>query len=100
MSVRADLPREMSEQNRDLRDKGIRLFDGAVEVLEALRTQGRRLALVTNGTSEEQRGKIERFGLEHHFDHIQIEGEFGLGKPHDAAYLHALETMRPDPART
>ena len=100
VSMRADLPREMSERYRNLRDEGIRLFDGAVEVLEALRAQGRRLALVTNGTSEEQRGKIERFGLERHFDHIQIEGEFGLGKPHDAAYLHALEAMQADPART
>ncbi len=98
--VRTDLPREMSARYRARREDSIRLFEGAIEVLEALREQGRRLALVTNGTSAEQRPKIERFDLEHHFDHIQIEGEFGLGKPHDAAYRHALDTMNADPATT
>ena len=99
-TVRPELPREMSTQYRARRYEGMRLFEGAIEVLEALRADGRRLALVTNGTSEEQRGKINRFELEAHFDHIQIEGEFGLGKPHDAAYRHALETMGADPAST
>jgi putative hydrolase of the HAD superfamily len=98
--VRPDLPREMSARYRKRREAGIRLFEGAIDVLETLRRQGRRLALVTNGTREEQRAKIERFDLESHFDHIQIEGEFGLGKPHDAAYRHALETMNADPATT
>jgi putative hydrolase of the HAD superfamily len=100
VTVRPELPREMSVAYRARREEGMRLFEGAIEVLEQLRAQGRRLALVTNGTSEEQRGKIERFDLEGHFDHIQIEGEFGLGKPHDAAYRHALESMNADPATT
>lgn len=100
ITARADLPREMSERYRARRDEGIRLFEGATTVLEHLRAQGRRLALVTNGTSEEQRGKIERFNLEGYFDHIQIEGEFGLGKPHDAAYRNALRAMRAEPATT
>ncbi|MDA0353603.1 MAG: HAD family hydrolase [Chloroflexi bacterium] len=100
IAARADLPREMAERYRARREEGIRLFDGATDVLDALRAAGRRLALITNGTSEEQRGKIERFDLAHHFDHIQIEGEFGLGKPHDAAYRHALASMRADPRTT
>ena len=95
-----DLPREMAEGYRTRRDAGHRLFEGATDVLRAMRAQGRRLGLVTNGTSEEQRGKIDRFGLEGFFDHIQIEGEFGLGKPHDAAYRHALESLNADPAST
>ena len=98
--VRDDLPHEMANSYRARRDEGIRLFEGAVDVLETLRSQGRRLGLVTNGTSEEQRGKIERFDLAQHFDHIQIEGEFGLGKPHDAAYRHALESMDAEPEMT
>jgi len=100
ITVPADLPRELSVRYRARREEGIRLFEGATTVLEQLRAQGRRLALVTNGTSEEQRGKIERFNLERYFDHIQIEGEFGLGKPHDAAYRNALRAMRAEPAST
>ena len=100
ISVRSALPMEMSDRYRGRRHEGIRLFDGAIEVLEALRHQGRRLALVTNGSSEEQRAKIERFDLAGHFDHIQIEGEFGFGKPHDEAYRNALESLGADPATT
>ena len=54
---------------------------------------GVRLALVTNGAAETQRAKIERFDLAHRFDHIQIEGEFGQGKPELAVYRHALERL-------
>jgi len=49
-----------------------------------------RLALVTNGRGETQRAKIERFDLAGFFDHIQIEGEFGRGKPEPDVYHHAL----------
>jgi putative hydrolase of the HAD superfamily len=95
-----ELPRLVSDHYRDLRDEGLRLFPRAVEVLETLRERGHRLGLVTNGTQAEQRGKIDRFDLEGHFEHIQIEGEFGFGKPHDAAYRHALEQMKAAPKRT
>jgi len=69
-----ELPREVSDHYRALRHGGIRLFPRAIEVLEALRGRGHRLGLVTNGTQAEQRGKIEQFDLEGHFELIQIEG--------------------------
>ena len=34
-----------------------------------------------------------RFALEHRFDHIQIEGEHGFGKPEERAYLHAMQAL-------
>ena len=52
-----------------------------------------KLALVTNGAAETQRAKIVRFALEHRFDHIQIEGEHGFGKPEERAYTHAMEAL-------
>ena len=48
---------------------------------------------MTNGASAIQRDKIRRFDLAHRFDHIQIEGEFGQGKPELAVYRHALEKL-------
>jgi putative hydrolase of the HAD superfamily len=30
-----------------------------------------------------KRAKVVRFALEHRFDHIQIEGEHGFGKPEE-----------------
>jgi putative hydrolase of the HAD superfamily len=75
------------------REGGIEPFPQAIETLDALRAAGVRLALVTNGQSAVQRAKIERFDLERRFDHIQIEGEHGFGKPEEQAYRHALERL-------
>jgi putative hydrolase of the HAD superfamily len=76
-----------------LRDEEVVLFPGAYETLDELKARGVRLALITNGAREVQRGKIARFALEHRFEHIQIEGEHGFGKPEERAYLHALSAL-------
>src|SRR3982750_1689200 len=56
----------------ELRRAEYRLYPDAHATVDALRDQGIRLALVTNGASETQRAKIERFELAHRFHHIQI----------------------------
>jgi putative hydrolase of the HAD superfamily len=73
-------------------------FPGACETVDALKRRGVRLALVTNGPGPQQRSKVKRFELAHRFDHIQIEGEHGFGKPEERAYLHAMQALgvRPD----
>ncbi len=77
----------------EMRRNEYRLYPDAHATVDALRTAGVKLALVTNGAGETQRAKIERFELGHRFDHIQIEGEFGQGKPELAVYRHALERL-------
>ncbi len=62
-------------------------------VLETLRNNGAKLALITNGSATDQRGKIERWNLAHHFEVIAIEGEFGVGKPDQRVYRHVLDTL-------
>ncbi len=89
----AALPRAVADHYRDLRDGGLALVDGATDLLAALRAAGTPLALVTNGTQSDQRAKLERFDLERHFDHIQIEGEFGAGKPEEPVYHAALAAL-------
>ncbi len=59
-----------------------------------------RLALITNGAAEPQRAKVIRFALEHRFDHIQIEGEHGFGKPEERAYTHAMAALGVGPRET
>ena len=61
---------------------------------------GIKLALITNGAAEPQRAKVVRFALEHRFDHIQIEGEHGFGKPEERAYTHAMEVLGVGPHET
>jgi putative hydrolase of the HAD superfamily len=75
------------------RESQARFFPGAVEAVDALKSRGVKLALVTNGDAEGQRAKIERFDLARRFDHVQIEGEAGFGKPEERAYRHALQAL-------
>ncbi|HVP31635.1 MAG TPA: HAD-IA family hydrolase [Myxococcota bacterium] len=74
----------------ELRERELWLFEGALDVLARLRARVPRMALVTNGAAETQRAKIERFDLARFFDHVQIEGEFGAGKPDALVYRHVL----------
>lgn len=80
------------------RDEQMHLFPDAHAVVDGFRALGIRLALVTNGAAVAQRAKITRFDLAHRFDHIQIEGEHGFGKPEERAYRHALQVLGVDPA--
>ena len=82
----------------EMRRQEYRLYPDAHATVDALRDAGVRLALVTNGAGVTQRAKIERFELAHRFHHIQIEGEFGQGKPELAVYRHALERLGVDAA--
>ena len=75
------------------------VFPGAHEAIDTLKTLGVKLALVTNGAADTQRAKVERFELAHRFDHIQIEGEHGFGKPEERAYLHAMAALGVTAAR-
>ena len=75
------------------RDEEMFMFPGAHDAIDALKALGIKLALVTNGAADTQRAKVERFALAHRFDHIQIEGEHGFGKPEERAYLHAMQAL-------
>jgi putative hydrolase of the HAD superfamily len=89
-----------AERFTSVRESITQCFPGALEALQALRERGVRLALVTNGSSATQRAKIERFGLATLFDHIQIEGEVGFGKPEEQAYRHAMAALGVEPHET
>ncbi len=75
------------------RDEQMHIFPDAHDTIDALRARAVKLGLITNGDGEGQRAKIVRFSLTHRFDHIQIEGERGFGKPEERAYRHALEKL-------
>ena len=80
-----------------LQKRAQHVLPGAVKTLEALRARQIRLALVTNGTSDEQRDKISRFSLAPFFEAVFIEEEMGFGKPDPRVYHAALDTLRLSP---
>jgi putative hydrolase of the HAD superfamily len=83
----------IADRYQEVHEAEMRMFPGAHETLDRLKELGVKLALVTNGAAAPQRAKVVRFALEHRFDHIQIEGEHGFGKPEEQAYRHALQSL-------
>ncbi|WP_282939935.1 HAD family hydrolase [Paenibacillus sp. RC67] len=75
------------------RDKCVKLFPDSIDTIKQLRIKGIKLALLTNGNTEPQWDKIRCFELAPLFDCVLVEGEFGIGKPDDRIYLHALEQL-------
>ena len=90
----------IADQYNTLHDAELRLFPQAHETLHQLKQQGVRLALITNGAAEPQRAKVVRFALAERFDHVQIEGEHGFGKPEERAYTHAMSALGVGPGET
>jgi putative hydrolase of the HAD superfamily len=88
-----DLAIRLADRFTAYRDEQMFVFPGAHEAIDALKAYGVKLALVTNGAAGTQRAKVERFALTHRFDHIQIEGEHGFGKPEERAYQHAMQAL-------
>jgi len=94
------LAREIADAYSLEREGTIRPFPGAMDTLRQLRDKSVRLALITSGSAQVQRRKIDRFGLASLFDCILIEEEFGVGKPHERIYLYALEQLDTEPGET
>ncbi|MBS0531996.1 MAG: HAD family hydrolase [Proteobacteria bacterium] len=88
-----DLAVRVADRFTAYREAEMFVFPGAHDAIDALKARGVKLALVTNGAADTQRAKVERFELAHRFDHIQIEGEHGFGKPEERAYRHAMEAL-------
>lgn len=96
LGVRDVAPREidsMAKRYTLLRDEAVTPFPLALVALRQLRSAGVKLALLTNGSAEKQRDKIERFELGAFFDHVQIEGELGIGKPDPRAFETVLGAL-------
>ncbi|MDT8447655.1 MAG: HAD hydrolase-like protein [bacterium] len=82
----------------------IKLYEGALEFLEKLQTQGRQLGLVSNGTSSTQHKKVMHTGLGRFFPAAArfISGDFEPRhkKPSPYMILRALEYFGREPSET
>ena len=58
-----------------------RVIEGVFEVLETMRKDGYRIAMIANGDSAGARNIIAACGLEDYFDVIVISEEVGIEKP-------------------
>jgi putative hydrolase of the HAD superfamily len=67
------------------------LMPGSLEVLEALRTRGHDIHILTNGFSEVQHIKVENTGIAQWIDHLLTSEELGHLKPARACFDAALQ---------
>lgn len=72
---------------------------GAEATLQFLRDRGVELAIVTEGSSEEQRGQLAVLGWADYFAAVVISGEVGVHKPDPALVRLALGQLGVPPAR-
>ncbi len=89
---------DLADYYRALRAAAIAPYPGAIETLAILRQRGVGMALLTNGEARNQRRSVEQHALAQYFDCIVIEGEFGVGKPDERVFRHALAAVGCDAA--
>jgi len=83
---------ELADNYSNIHEDLWHLFDDVEETLQKIKERNIKLGIMTNGTSESQRGKLRRFDIEKYFDYIFIEGEVGYGKPDIKIYEYILQT--------
>ena len=69
------------------------VIEGAFEVLERVKKDGYRAAVIANADSAGARNIIAYCGLEDHFDAIIISGELGIEKPDKRIFQAALDKL-------
>jgi putative hydrolase of the HAD superfamily len=84
---------KLADHYHDTREFNVKPFSGALETLSHFRDTPIKTALITNGSSDVQRSKIDKFGLDRYFDLVLIEGEFGMGKPNHKVYSHIVSEL-------
>jgi len=82
---------ELADNYSQIHEELWYLFDGVEETLQFIKSKNIKLGIMTNGTSESQRGKLRRFDIEKYFDYIFIEGEVGYGKPDIKIFEYMLQ---------
>ncbi len=81
-----------AERFRAAQRRGHPDIDGAHGTLERI-AGSHPTGLLTNGSSDLQRLKLEQAGLEHAFDAVVISGEVGTGKPDPAVFREVLDRL-------
>jgi HAD superfamily hydrolase (TIGR01549 family) len=84
---------------QDHYDRELETFPGAIEVLEELDKRF-LLGLITNGPTDAQWRKINKFQLPRLMEVILVSGQLGIAKPDPKIFEVALEGLRAAPEQT
>ena len=89
----AGLAQRSADRYNAHRKKFLELFPGTLDLLHGLRSDGKRLGLVTNGFAETHREKIELLRIGECFDAIFIADEVGMVKPDPQLFAYACAKL-------
>jgi putative hydrolase of the HAD superfamily len=90
------LAEQLSEAYMIERDRHLKLFDDAIEVLEKVQTKY-PIGLITNGPADIQNQEIDTVGIRKYLSNIFIEGEMRVGKPHKEVFDRAANAVKCTP---
>lgn len=80
--------------------KFIRLYDGVIDLFEALKKNGKKIYLLSNAQSKFTRPELTYLGIEKYFDGILISSEEGCKKPGSSFYNRVLDRYHLDKKET
>ena len=83
-----------------IKEEGIPLKPGAVEILKWLREHGILTCIATANEYERTKGYLTRLGLFDHFDRIICSDMVEHGKPAPDIYAYACQQLELDPGET
>ena len=86
------LAQQASERFEVAQNRGHPPIDGMDHALDVARARG-PVGLLTNGSSDLQRLKLDQAGLAGAFDIVVVSGEVGVGKPSSAVFELVLEGL-------
>ncbi|MNN54659.1 Pyrimidine 5'-nucleotidase YjjG [compost metagenome] len=70
-----------------------KVMNYSLETLEACKSHGYKLGIITNGYSHLQHRKIDLLEIRHYFEEIIVSGDLGIKKPDERIYRIALERL-------
>lgn len=87
---------KLSARYAELRDINLEAFPETYACLDFLEPRY-VMGLITNGPADVQRQEIATLDIEKYFDHILIEGELRIGKPHQQVFDEAAKRCAIEP---
>ena len=80
--------------------KFVRLYDGVIDLMEALKAKNKKIYLLSNAQSNFTRPELRYLGLEPYFDGILISSEEACKKPGKSFYNTLLDRYKLNPKET
>ena len=89
-----ELAGKMAQRYVEVSPYQTNLFPHSIETLAALKNEGYKLHIITNGFKEVQHIKLEKSQLIQYFDVILCSEEVGKNKPHKSVFIEALRRAK------